>query len=272
MTFLLAPFITDSDFKLSVTKNGEVEGLHALTYSEIIRVAVDDPISVMAKAFEWDGIRDRSKTILTLLNELKITGMRYVLGELDNNQELYNIAFKGLVTFYCLERIQFMASFSQTFALVETDNFQPIGELVKKIMKDEFKYHCRTMEYAIKHEMTTKRGGIAYMEVREDIEAILSEVVQREYDWNEVMFSKYNIPNMTLDQANRGVEYHAQEVYNTFYIEAPFKQQEENPLRFMTKYMTLDFFQNANQESDHSNYSLNSYHKDLEDTVIFNRY
>ncbi len=269
MTFLLAPFITDSDFKLSVTKNGEVELLHALTYSEIIRVAVDNPLSVMAKAFEWDGIQARSKTILRLLDELKVAGMRYVLGELQNNQALYNLAFKGLFTFYCLERIQFMASFSQTFALVETGNFQPIGELVKKIMKDEFKYHCRTMEYAIKHEMTTKRGGIAYMEVREELEAILAEVVQREYDWNKVMFEKYQIPNMTLAQANKGVEFHAQEVYNTLYIEPPFERQDKNPLKFMDKYMTLDFFQNANQEADHSNYSLNSYIRDLEDDVVF---
>ena len=110
------------------------------------------------------------------------------------------------------------------------------------------------------------------MEVREDLESILAEVVQREYDWNEVMFSKYKIPNMTLDQANRGVEYHAQEVYNTVYIEAPFKQQEKNPLRFMDKYLELDFFQNANQEADNSNYSLNSYHRDLEPTTLFDRY
>lgn len=272
MTYLLAPFITDSDLKLSVTKNGEIECLHALTYSEIIRVVVENPLEVMSKAFNWDCIKDRSKTILLLLDQLKEAGARYILGERDNDQALYNIAFKGLVTFYCLERLQFMASFSQTFALVETGNFQPVGELVKKIMKDEYKYHCRTMEYAIKHEMSTKRGGVAYMEVREELEDILAEVVQREYDWNEVMFSKYNVPNMTLTQANLGVQYHAQEVYNTLYIVPPFKQQGVNPLKFMDKYLTLDFFQNANQESDNSNYSLNSYHKDLEETTLFNRY
>lgn len=270
MVFLLSPFITDSDFKLSVTKNCEIEGLHALTYSEIVRLAVPDPEEVFKKVMESSELHDRGETILAALDELKVAGMEYVLGLRENNQELYNIAFKGLVTFYALERIQFMSSFAHTFDCVEEGWFQGVGKLVQKIMKDEFQYHCRTMQYALKHEMSTRRGSIAYMECREEIEKILSEVVQRELDWNTLMHNRYG--GSKKGRFDKWVYKNAQEVYKDLYIEPPFEVQATNPLPFMEQWLNLDYFQNAQQEGDGNNYSLNSYFNDVPEGYIFTRY
>lgn len=269
-SFLLAPFITDSDLRLWVNKAAEIEGLHALTYSEIVRLAVPDPQDVFKMAMESENVTSRMSTVDKLLDELKHSSVRYALGETENNQELYNRAFLGLLSFYCLERMQFMASFAHTFTIVDSGWFQGVGSLVQKIMQDEFFYHCRAMEYALKHEMTTHRGMVAYMETREEIERIVNEVVEKEYSWNKYIFSKYKLPNTSEELNNRWVQYNAQEVYDLCMLELPFKRQEKSPLKLMENYLDLDKFQRANQEGDNNNYSLNSMADDVPEGYVFN--
>ena len=268
-SFLLAPFVTDSDFKLWINKATEIEGLHALTYSEIVRLAVPEPEEVFKMAMESDSVVSRMGTVDKLLGELKQYSLRYALGEIPNNQELYNKAFLGVLTFYCLERMQFMSSFAHTFTLVDSGWFQGVGSLVQKIMQDEFYYHCRALAYVLKHEMTTHRGMVAYMDTREEIERIVSEVVQREYDWNKYISSKYGTPE---DVYNRWVEYNAQEVYDLLMLELPFRRQDKSPLKLMDNYLDLDKFQRANQEGDNNNYSLNSMAFDVPKGHVFTRY
>ena len=162
-----------------------------------------------------------------------------------------------------------MASFAHTFAIVETGYFQGVGKLVQKIMQDEFYYHCRTMEYALKKEMETHRGCVAYMDERDNIEALLLDVLQREYDWNKYIFSDYSISGVNEAMMNSWVEYNAQEVFNLMMIEPPFEVQKKNPLKFMENWLDLDKFQNAQQEGDGNNYSLNSFVNDLKPETIY---
>lgn len=267
--FLLAPFITDSDFKLFVNKVAEIEGLHALTYAEIVRLATPRPEEVLALAMESDQITARMETVDRMLGKLKEAGMRYMLGELENDQELYNIAFLGIVTFYCLERMSFMASFAHTFAIVKAGWFKGAGDLIQKVMQDEFYIHCRGLEYVLKHEMTTKRGMTAYMEVREDLELIVGEIVGKELDWNAHIFSKYKLPDMSEPLMNKWVQYNAQDVYDLFMLELPFERQSKSPLKFMDNALNLDKNQQAQQEGNSTNYSLNSMAFDIPEGYTF---
>lgn len=268
-SFLLSPIVTDSDFRLWINKAAEIEGLHALTYSEIVRLAVPNPDEVFKLAMESDEVTSRMDTVDKLLSNLKTSSLNYALGNCENDQELYNSAFLGLFTFYCLERMQFMSSFAHTFAIVDAGYFQGIGKLVQKIMQDEYFYHCRAMEYAIRHEMTTRRGMIAYMETREMLEAIVGEVVGKERSWNTHIFSKYRLPNVSEALMNKWVEYNGQEVYDLVMIELPYERQSKSPMKFMDNYLDLDKFQNANQEGDNNNYSLNSMAFDVPDDYKF---
>lgn len=271
-SFLLSPFITDSDLRLLINKVTEIEGLHALTYSEIGRLAIPDTQELFKLAMESDHVNARMDSIEKLLDQLKDYSMEYVLGQRENNQELYNKAFLGLLTFYCLERMQFMSSFAHTFTIVDSGYFQGVGKLVQKIMQDEYFYHCRGMEYSLKHEMTTHRGMVAYMEERETIEKIIEEVVAAETGWNKYIFSKYTLPNASENLMNRWVQYNAQEVYDLLMIDLPFARQSKSPLKLMDNYLDLDKFQNANQEGDNNNYSLNNMAFDIPEGHVFDVY
>ena len=85
------------------------------------------------------------------------------LGLVTDIQSSYDVVMNAVVALFCLERLQFVASFAATFAVVEQGWFQAIGKLVQKIAQDERFIHAEVDKYVIKHELTTERGKIWYL-------------------------------------------------------------------------------------------------------------
>lgn len=273
---LLGPFITDSDLSLAIMKFAEIENLHSLTYSEIVKLAIPNPERVFERIMYNGNIKSRGDVVTEQLTRLKYYSSMYALGKIPNNQELYDEVFMGLVAIFCLERLQFMSSFAHTFAIVEQGYFKGIGMLVQKIMQDEYYYHAQGMKYVLKHEMTTSRGMSTWTTNMEKIKALVDAVVQKEYSWNEHIFSISKIPNLNKQTLNHWVEFNSQDIYDSLMLEFDFKRIDESPLDFMTNanvgYLNLDGFQNANQEGDNNNYSLNSFINDVESDKVYRYY
>lgn len=271
MLFLLSPIITDSDFAHAVTKNTEIERLHALTYSEIVRLAVPNPNYVFEKVMNNNFIKDRNDIVTKQLYKFKYYSLNYSLGNIPNNQELYNESFLALVAFYCLERLQFMSSFAHTFSIVEQNLFMGIGKLIQKIMQDEYYHHAATMKYAIKTELYTDRGMICWQHNKDYINELVNSVLQREYDWNDYLYT-VSKPVLTKQAANSWSEYISQEIYDILLLDKPFREHNDNPLSLMDNWLDLNLFQNANKEGDNNNYSLNSCIDDIDDLKIYKYY
>ena len=133
---LFAPFITNSEFWAAILKNSEIEVLHALTYSEIVRQCIPDPNTIFEEIHHNEHIMGRMEPVAKAFNDLRIAGAKYILG-LITDEEAYPIVIKALIALFCLERGQFVVSFSATFAVVDAyGDFQGIGTLVQKIMMD----------------------------------------------------------------------------------------------------------------------------------------
>lgn len=90
----------------------------------------------------------------------------------ERNQETYNTIFMFFVAMYCLERIQFVNSFTITFAIARTGIFVPIGEAVKKICNDEFNIHAVFARTVLEIESKTERGQVAFYVKRQDSSSI----------------------------------------------------------------------------------------------------
>src|SRR5690625_7422729 len=74
----------------------------------------------------------RLERVVKAFDEAFTASHQYALGQIPNNQETYNKVFMMVVALYCMERIQFLASFAVTFAICDTGMFQPIGKAVQK--------------------------------------------------------------------------------------------------------------------------------------------
>lgn len=178
---LFAPFVTNSELWLMLSKQSEIENLHALTYSEIIRQCLPDPKDVFAEVMLSDEVLERSEKVVEVFNNLYKVGGLYKTGVLSAQDNHDIIVMKesialALVALYCLEKIEFMASFACTFALAEQNIFQGIAKLVQKIAQDE---QCVTAD----HQVLTTDGWKFISDV-----TIEDKVAQWDHPTNEIQF------------------------------------------------------------------------------------
>lgn len=268
---LFAPFVTNSELWAALMENSNMEVIHALSYSEIVRQCVANPTDVFKLSVQNEKTIQRAVKVVSVFDELQKAGAEYTLGIRKNDQSTYNIVFKGLVALYILERLQFMASFAATFAVVEQGYFQSIGKMVQKIMLDEIFCHYTTDALALKIELSTERGKVAMRECKEEILEMIAEVRYQERQWSDYLFSEgRSIVGLNSLLLNEWVDYNAQSVYDGLGLSdsIPFERVKLNPLKWMDNWIEIDKFQNAQQEADGNNYALNVVKDDVTDEEL----
>lgn len=267
---LLAPFVTNSELWAVLMENSNMEVIHALSYSEIVRQCVSDPREVFEMVINNENTIKRATKVVEVFDTLARVGAEYTLKMRDNNQDTYNHVFKGMVALYILERLQFMASFAATFAIVEQGYFQSIGKMIQKIMLDEIACHAATDAEILKIELRTQRGRTAMEQCKGEIADMLQEVINQELSWSAYLFSEGRaIVGLNPVLLNEWVYYNAQVLYSDFSIENPHARIDKNPLPWMMNWIDIDKHQNAMQEADGNNYALNVVKHDLNDDDIF---
>lgn len=262
-----APFITNSELWAVWLKVSEIEVLHALTYSEIVRQCISDPQQIFSEIVNNDEISGRMIPVEKAFKALQKAGAEFTLG-LITTEEAYPIVMNAVVALYCLERLQFVVSFASTFAVVEQGYFQGIGKLVQKIMQDERFIHAEVDKAVIEIELETPRGMLWLRDNKGAVKDLIDSVVQVEYNWAKYLFSEgrksvgWN-ESLAIDY----VDFNAQDVYNTFYLKPP-RVIKKSPLKYMDNWLDMNKNQNAQQEADSANYSLNIIVDDVGEEVI----
>lgn len=255
---LLAPFITNSEYFAMVMKQSEIEVLHALTYSEIVRQCLSNANSILEEIMGDQNVLRRSKVLERTFNQTLRLGARYNLGEKIEEHEIKRQLLLTVTALLALEAIEFIASFSCTFALCEQGLFMGIGQLVQKIMLDEM-LHTK-MDFATIDILLNKESGWAeiFNEIKNEIKAILDEVVEQEIAWSDHIFSEDRaIVGLNPQLLKEWVFYNAKPIYDYMGIEFSWEAPEKQPLPWMDAWMNPDKQQNANQEMDNNAYRLN---------------
>ncbi|MCT7477489.1 ribonucleotide-diphosphate reductase subunit beta [Escherichia coli] len=76
---LFSPFITNSELFTLLMKQSEIEVLHALTYSEIVRQCLPNAREIIEEIQENQNVLSRSGVIVKYMQELEIIGAKYRL-------------------------------------------------------------------------------------------------------------------------------------------------------------------------------------------------
>lgn len=264
---LFAPFITNSEYWAAVLKVSEIEVLHALTYSEIVRQCIPNPTEIFEQIMGNEQIMGRMYPVAKAFSDLKEVGAKYTLGMLSK-EEAYPTLMMALVALYGLERIQFVASFAATFAVVELGWFQDIGKLVQKIMQDERLIHAELDKMALQIEFSTERGKKWLQDNKKQVEELLDSIRNAEHTWKTYLFSEgRKAVGFTEHSLGKYIDYEAQEVYDVCGIDVDFGVKK-NPLKYMDNWLDLNKTQNAQQEADSANYSLNIIVDDVGDMIL----
>lgn len=254
---LFAPFISNSEAFAMLMKQSEIEVLHALTYSDIIRQCIPNAREIIQEIMANQEILERSGVIVENMRQLEIVGAKYRLGIKQDEELIRRTILKALFSLIGLEGIEFISSFACTFALVEQDLFLNIGQLVQKIMLDEM-LHTK-MDFAILNILLKDPvWNASFQAIKGEVKAILDEVVQKEERWADYIFSDgRSIIGLNPPLLKDWTYFNAGPIYDYFGIERYFPIPPRDPCSWMRPWMHPEEQQNANQEQSSTDYKLN---------------
>lgn len=256
---LFSPFISNSECFAAMMKQSEIEVLHALTYSDIVRQCLPNSREIIADIMSNQNILERSSVIVEHMRHLEILGAYYRIDpDQVDREELRRAILCAMFALIGLEGIEFISSFACTFALVQTGIFVGIGQLVQKIMLDEM-LHTK-MDFAVLDALLKDPEWRASFEaIKPKIRSILDEVRHKEYRWSDYIFSEGRaIIGLNVPLLNAWTDWNCAPIYDYFGIERDFESPVKDPLPMMDIWMNPKKQQNANQEQTNTDYKLNT--------------
>ena len=267
---VLAPFITSSELWACWQRISDNEVVHAATYSEIVRNSFDDPSVILDEILRVQEAHERLAEVARAFADGYEASHKYAIGLLPNDQTTYNAVFMTIVALFCMERIQFMASFAVTFAICDTGLFQPIGKAIQKIAQDELEIHAELDRAVLLNELATERGQAAFAQCRGQIERMIEEVIDSELRWIDYLFSEgRELVGMNAERLSAWTRYCAKDVYQTLGISAgKHALPAVNPLKFMEKWLNISSTQASPQEQDIAAYKVGVMRRTDKDLVF----
>ena len=265
---LLQPFISDDLLTQLVLFNTYIESIHSFTYSEIVKNAFPDPQEAINSIAEREDIVSRLSKVNEVFSNFRQAGLDYAAGKRTLDVDLLRDVYKGVVALYLMERVQFLASFSITFALGEMGRFQPVVQAVRKICADETIIHAETdvliLEDLRRHPLWEQ---VNTEEFKDEVFQLCEEVIQGELEWTDVLFSDKSLPGVTVDSVKEWVLFNYQVVKKVlgYPLDNKYKQ---NPLPFINNYLTMNKLQSAPQEQEIGQYLVGAIDNDLDNLDI----
>lgn len=265
---LFAPFITNSELFAMMMKQSEIEVLHALTYSDIVRQCLPNSRQIIEDIQNNQAVLERSGVIVKFMRELEILGARYrIYPDSVDKEEIRRGILRAMFSLLGLEGIEFISSFACTFALAEQGVFVQVGQLVQKIMLDEM-LHTKMDFGVIDILLKDPVWKASFIAIKHELKAILDEVRTNEYGWGDYLFSEGRaIIGLNAPLLKDWTDWNCAPIYDYYGIEKDFVAPKRDPLPFMDVWMNPSKQQNANQEQTNTDYRLNATVNDAEDEV-----
>lgn len=256
---LLEPFTSNNEVIDILSVWSFFEGIHARTYSFIMRQCFIDANDILERAKADSAVSYRSKVIGSVFNEMVQVGAQYTQGTLKDTKLIKKALLKTICAVYSLEAISFMGSFACTFALTETGKFQAIGNDITAICKDEL-LHAKFGKTLLEIMLYKEDYLPIFEEFKEEFREIFIESVKQEFSFNEYIFSEgrhvLGLNTSLLDDYDKFLAF---PIFNRYGFEWPEEFGEvpkTNPLRYMEKYVQPDTIQSAAQEITLTNYRI----------------
>lgn len=256
----LLPYVSNPELEGLINVQQFFETIHARTYSHIVKQTFIEPNELLKETYDNLAVLTRSDVIVKAFDALECD-------DGTDRSALEDKLIQAFTALFALEAIAFMASFSVTFAIVDTDKFAGIGKLVQLICRDEV-LHTR-MDYTILDLMSKDPSWKdAIARNGESIRAILDEVVANEVKWAEYIFTEgRQVIGLNESLLVDYVHYMSAPVYIALGLEPP-RVIENNPLPYMDKYIDPSKMQTANMELQNSSYLIGTIEDDTSDMEL----
>lgn len=130
--------------------------------------------------------------------------------------------------------------------------------------------HARMMSTIINILKKDAEWREVYDEIVPQLLEMTDEVVKREFQWNEYMFSEgRSMVGLNADLLNDWVLFCTQDMCNKINLPYNYKPIPKNPISWSDNWLEFDKVQNANQEADNIAYRTNSVSSDVPEDEMF---
>lgn len=266
---ILGMFCSNTEMEGLLKFWGYNELVHAMSYSEIIKNAFQDPNVLLEESKNFPELLERLGVVAQVFEDTRKLGYLYQLDMLSSTvteSDLRKQIFLFLGALTSLESISFATSFAATFAVGKSSQaFDGIIKIVQLVARDELETH-------VKADLTIfdilRKGGWEeeYQAVKPQIQVLFDTVIGNEQRWSKYLFSEGRRIVGLNESSIMEYTYHlSAPVYDRLGLNKGFTVPDENPLSWMKDYLDLDNIQIALQESQNNNYKVNSVVDDLGD-------
>lgn len=245
-------------------------GIHAESYTHIIRSAYDNPSAIFDSIKLDNAIMKRAESITKYYDDLivhnhvysllgfgihEVKGVVYDCTERAMKKRLY----LALVSTNALEAVRFYVSFGCTFAFVERRKAESAGKIVRLIARDEALHYTAT-QHMINILAKGDDDPIAaevIKECKQEAIEIYQTVVKQEEEWAEYLFKEGSMIGLNAAILRDYVRYIGQERASHIGLDLGYGRVS-NPIPWINHHLSSDNVQVAPQESEISSYLSNS--------------
>lgn len=285
---LISLFNPQPDVWLAYQRVSDQEGLHGLTYAEIVRLSFPNPEEVLKDILNKVEPFQRLAIVGNTFGKIREVGLKYQLNLIElakgtefkdintgfqtmeeYEQHVYDHAFLLVYALYLVERIQFMSSFAVTFAIGEEKMFTPIVQAVRRICQDEWEMHVLLDVEVLRRMLASPRGKDSYRRLRPLMNEMLDEVCMSELKWGKHLFSDgEDLDKLNERKLRDWVCYSGTMAAKLFSLDCSLKEINENPLPYMENSLTISKVQQSNQEETNGQYMMNLIRHDDQDVIF----
>jgi ribonucleotide reductase beta subunit family protein with ferritin-like domain len=162
-----------------------------------------------------------------------------------------------------MERLQFVNSFAVTGLIALNGIFVQIGTPVQRISRDEIEIHASSAKTVIDYELKTERGVIGFNMIKNEVNAVLNEVLKSEIEFAEVILPNNEVVlGMHSKLLRNNAIWNAQEIYDDYGLIMPYERIAGNPVPELDAWFSSDLTQISPQEQRGGNYLLGGFIRD----------
>ena len=264
ITELFLPITTSPQLEAWFIVHGFTELNHSQSYADIIKC-----LPVNAKS-EFDtimgdiNIQARAKSLIEIFEDLYTYNALMVTDSPDYKVETHKYhAVKSLLAFVILENMLFDTSFNTTFAFAENNLFDGPAKIVTKINADETS-HYSTILYLVNRFRKDPEYRYIFESNKAEFQQLFHDAYLADLDWIDYCYP--DDETRLLGMNNKAAKQYSQfNTYNTMLAAGiePIVTKCENPIKWVSKYKSLESMQVAQKETSGTNYLIGQLKRDM---------
>ena len=246
------PHCTDSSLENCLTTWQFFESLHSESYTYIIKAIYPDPTVVYDAIPAIQPIADCARSITEVYDRMMME---------PNKENLY----LALVAANALEALRFFVSFGCTFSFAERGLVEASAKQVKFIARDE-NQHLALVQHILKALPKDDTDFIQIMgDLRPQAVQLFDDTAEQEKAWLPYIFQHGSVLGLNEKILSDYIDYLLPRRKAAAGLTTTTKFERENPIPWISKWLTDGNYQPAPQEVEGTAYLTSSLKNDVSD-------